>query len=148
MTMTPNSWAGVCLVFVLLQACTGSGVFQFIRMCIWCTVHRNRPAASDCIHALLSGTWLVLHLSEALCVFLLVALQRASCCFSYIKRFTSPLLCSCHWTCCDGRLWQLFIRVICSHLAHDGLPWSADLPSFSLTSCQTEWKSCLAGLRG
>lgn len=128
MTMTPNSWAGVCLVFVLLQACAGSSFTCLFDVLCTETDHQHLIAY---MHSCRVSDYCCILARR--CVFFCLSLYRGlPAVLATLKGLLPPLLCSCHRTCCDGRLWQLFIRVICSHLAHDGLPWSSDLPSFSL----------------
>lgn len=97
------------------------GLFLFLFLIFLCDMKQhnsNRPQACDCIHAPLQGFRCVLHVSEALhgsqahrsLPVVLAAVESPS------DHCSAPLV----QTCCDCRLWQLFIRVICSHLAHDG----------------------------
>lgn len=115
-------------VGVFLHA--GAEVVQLKHVFVWCGVtSRNGLQACDCIHAPLQCFWWVVHVGETLCG-------------SRLHRWfpvTWPLLCSSHPTCCGGRRWQLFIRVICSHLAHDGQRWSSDLLPLSPSHLLSDW---------
>lgn len=109
-----------------MSSYAGAEVVQLKHVFVWCGVtSRNGLQACDCIHAPLA-----VFLMSGACwrdAAWFSAPQMISCCFGCSKRFTWPPLCSSHPTCCGGRRWQLFIRVICSHLAHDGQGWSSDL---------------------